>query len=94
MKMAKWWRKIGLSTIVPKERCPFDVEFIKYIEIMIDLRRQNRIDGETDPLKFWADMQDHLPILARMARRALATPACSTDAERLFSHSGDVPSNS
>ena len=31
-----------------------------------------------------------LPILAAMARRALAASACSADVERFFSHAGDV----
>jgi hypothetical protein len=41
-------------------------------------------------LVFWTAWGDKLPILFRIARRILASPACSTDVERLFSVTGFI----
>jgi hypothetical protein len=39
-------------------------------------------------MEFWTDWSSRLPILFRIARRILPTPACSADVERLFSVTG------
>ena len=44
----------------------------------------------TDTLQFWADNQDKLPILSRIAARILSTFGSSTDVERMFSCSGRI----
>ena len=39
---------------------------------------------DIDNLQFWADVEDELPIMARITARVLPTAACSTDTERFF----------
>jgi hypothetical protein len=51
---------------------------------------KNNKDRITEPLAFWTAHAAQFPILARFARRTFACSATSADAERLFSHAGDV----
>ena len=48
------------------------------------------LDGIENPLKWWAKNAHKYPLIAHVARNALAVPASSAPFERLFSQSGLV----
>lgn len=58
-------------------------------EIAIYLQ-ESAIDGEEDPLKWWANNQNRFPLMAKIAKKYLCICATSTPSERVFSTAGSV----
>ena len=67
-----------LSSLVPIVE-----ELKRFVGVMSVASANNEL-----PLPFWTDNYASFPILWRIARRILPTPASSTDVERLFSVCG------
>ncbi len=53
-------------------------------------RDKPAIDPDSDPLRWWADEQKRLPILAELARKYLCVCGTSVPSERIFSKSGYI----
>ena len=68
----------GLSTVIP-----IDEELGRFLGVMGIASAAKQL-----PLLFWTEIPLSFPILWRIARRVLPTPASSTDVERLFSVCG------
>ena len=68
----------GLSTVIP-----IDEELGRFLGVMGIASAAKQL-----PLLFWTEVHLSFPILWRIARRVLPTPASSTDVERLFSVCG------
>ena len=69
-------------------KSPLDEELIAFIRLL------NAPDKIREPLEFWTAHSRTLPILFRIAKRILAISPCSTDAERFFSSTGHICSDS
>jgi hypothetical protein len=52
--------------------------------------REDKIPFDQNPFEWWASKKSKYPILTKMARIYLATPATSTPSERLFSDAGNL----
>jgi hypothetical protein len=68
-----------------KDTSPLQDELADYIRM-----RLASADPIKDPLLFWSQNSDKLPILARIARVILSIPPTQADCERMFSRSGKV----
>jgi len=79
------------STMNPagSSKPPLRLEMDKYLSLNIptDLNIEN-MEGEI--LKWWNKNRDELPLLAELAREYLCIPASSAPSERLFSHAGNI----
>jgi hypothetical protein len=69
---------------------PFDNDFKTYIQLMNRIGEQEAM--KLDPMAWWAEQKDRMPILARLAAFILSIPATSSDVERLFSITGRIAS--
>lgn len=79
-------RLAGGETNVRRTISPFRLEAADYITFM----SQSDFCGTSDPLKLWPTIRKRFVIHARLAQRAFVSTATSGDAERFFSHAGDV----
>lgn len=60
-------------------------EFDRYLSEKIE-------NEDSDPLAYWKKYASHFPTLAKMAKDYLAIPATSVSSERMFSHAGNIVS--
>jgi hypothetical protein len=68
----------------------FEAEFKEYAKLMNRIGEQEAM--KIDPLVFWTEQSDRLPIFARLAAFILAIPTTSSDVERIFSITGRIAS--
>ncbi|KAK0146551.1 Zinc finger BED domain-containing protein 1 [Merluccius polli] len=52
--------------------------------------KRNRRDLKKDPLAWWSQHEEQLPILAHFAKKYLCITASSCASERIFSTSGNI----
>ena len=62
------------------------------MEITLFKAEARNLDGilELDPITWWERNSDKLPLMAKLARVYLLSPASTADVERLFSIAGRV----
>ena len=52
--------------------------------------KEPKADRDSEPLKFWKVKESSYPVLSRLAKKYLAIPATSVEAERRFSDLGNL----
>jgi len=82
-------RPQSTMTSASSSKPPLRLEMDKYLSMNIpsDMNIDN-MEGEI--LKWWNKNRDELPLLAELAREYLCIPASSAPSERLFSHAGNI----
>ena len=69
---------------------PLRLEMDRYQAMTLTPEFNGRELMEKQILKWWAGKKDELPLLAELAREYLCIPASSSPSERLFSHAGNI----
>jgi hypothetical protein len=82
-------RPQSTMTSASSSKPPLRLEMDKYLSMNVptDMNIDN-MEGEI--LKWWNKNRDELPLLAELAREYLCIPASSAPSERLFSHAGNI----
>ena len=57
-----------------------------------DYLKQNIVDPETNPLKWWSAHEVDFPVISKLAKKYLCICASSLPSERVFSVSGHIVS--
>lgn len=68
----------------------FEQDQPRVIDEVTEYLKEDKIPFSHNPFEWWMSKKSKYPILAKMARIYLATPATSTPSERLFSDAGNI----
>ena len=89
----------GLTHVaVPSKRKQSTLDFSAFEDVQDTNSSTDEVDryqnfqgtNMPNPILFWKNNEDQFPGLSKLARKYLATPAGSTESERLFSKAGFV----